>query len=71
MGHRINEWIQRLVGPCLVVAALILRHFEVGPWPILAILLPVFCVLMLLTIAVDPGPRAKAFVEHLTSYFRP
>ncbi len=36
----------------------------------MAIILPIFGVLMLLMIAVDSGPRAKGFVEGLRNRLR-
>jgi hypothetical protein len=65
MGHRINVWIQRLLTPVFVIAALILLRFGFSGVNALAILLPIFCALMLLLIVLDPGPRAKAFLESL------
>ena len=69
MGHRINQWISRLLVPIFVVATMAMLHLGVGGWRILAILLPIFALLMLLTILLDPGPRTKGFVEELKSRF--
>ena len=65
MAHRINIWIQRLVTPILVAAALVLLRFGFTPVKTAAILLPVFCLVMLFLIFLDPGPKAKRFVESL------
>ena len=70
MGHRVNEWIQRLIAPSGDIAAVVLLHFGFGFWRILAILLPVFSMLMFLAIIIDPGPKAKAFVEGLKNRLR-
>jgi hypothetical protein len=70
MGHRINEWIQRLLVPVGVTAAMVMLYLGFGVWRTLAILLPVFGLLMLVMIIVDPGPRAKEFVDGLKSRFR-
>jgi hypothetical protein len=65
MGHRINEWVQKLLVPCLAITAMALAHFGFGVLKIVAIISPIFIVLMLFLIAVDPGPRTKGFVEGL------
>jgi hypothetical protein len=70
MGHRINEWVQKLLVPCLVVAAMVLAHFGFGVLKIVAIILPILIVLMLFLIAVDPGPKARGFVEGLRNRLR-
>jgi hypothetical protein len=70
MGHRINVWVQRLLGPIATIATLALLHFGFGVLKTLAIILPMFGVLILFMIAVDPGPRAKEFVEGLRNRLR-
>jgi hypothetical protein len=70
MGHRINVWIQRLLVPCAVIASMALLHFGFGVLKTVAVMLSIFVVLMLCMIAVDPGPRAKGFVEGLRSRLR-
>jgi uncharacterized membrane protein len=70
MGHRINVSIQRLSLPGCVVAALVLQHRGFGFGRILVILFPIFGALMLVSIFLNPGPRAKGFVEGLKSRFR-
>ncbi|MFZ0276803.1 MAG: hypothetical protein WA254_23320 [Candidatus Sulfotelmatobacter sp.] len=70
MGHRINVWIQRMLIPIGVVVAIIMRHLGFGVWRMLAVLLPILGLLMLVTILVDPGPRAKELAEGLKSRFR-
>lgn len=70
MGHRISEWVHRLLVPCAVIATLALRHFGFDVLKIVAIILPLFMVVTLLLIAVDPGPRAKGFVEGLKNRLR-
>lgn len=65
MGHRINVWVQRLLAPGFAVAGMILIGLGLGAYKILAILLPSFVAVMVLLIVLDPGPRAKAFVESL------
>ena len=70
MGHRTNEWVQRLLAPVAAIATVALLHFGFGLLKTLAIILPIFAVLMLFLIAIDPGPRAKGFVEGLKSRLR-
>ena len=70
MGHRVNEWIQRLLVPAGVIAAMVMLYLGFGVWRTLTILSPVFGLLMLVMIIVDPGPRAKGFVDGLKSRFR-
>ncbi len=70
MGHRINVWVQRLMVPGAVITTLALLHFGFGIPKVLAIILPIFVGLMLVLIAVDPGPRAKEFVERLRNRLR-
>jgi hypothetical protein len=70
MGHPINAWVQRLLVPSAVIATLVLLHFGFGVLKALAILLPIFGVLMLFLIAVDPGPKTKGFVEGLRNRLR-
>jgi len=70
MGHTINKWIQRLLAPGLAVVTMVLLHLGFSIWRALAILLPIFGVLMLAMIALDPGPRAKPFVNGQKSRFR-
>ncbi len=70
MGHRINVWIQRLVIPAFVVATFVMRHLGFGVWRTLIILLPIFAMLVILTVVAEPGTRAKEFVEGLKSRFR-
>jgi len=70
MGHRLNLLVQRSLVPCLVVAMMVLLHLGYSAWRTAAILLPIFGVLMLAMIFMDPGPRAKGFVEGLKSHFR-
>jgi hypothetical protein len=65
MGHRINLWVQRLVAPVAAIAAMLLLHFGFGILKALIVIVPIFGVIMLFLIAVDPGPRAKEFVEGL------
>lgn len=49
---------------------MVLAHFGFGVLKIVAIILPIFIVLMLLLIAVDPGPKARGFVEGLRNRLR-
>jgi len=53
------------MAPGAAILTLVLLHFGFPILKVLAIILPTFVVLMLLLIAVDPGPRAKEFVEGL------
>jgi hypothetical protein len=69
MGHRINQWIGRLLAPIFALATMAMLHRGVGGWRILEILLPVFALLMLLTIFLDPAPRAKGFMEEVKGRF--
>ncbi len=59
MGHRISEWVHRLLVPCAVIATLALRHFGFDVLKIAAIILPIFVVRMLFLIAVDPAPERR------------
>ena len=70
MGHRINVWIQRLFVPCTSIAAVALRHFGFGVLRTVVITVSIAVVLMLVMIAVDPGPRAKGFVDGLRNRLR-
>ncbi len=70
MGHRINQWTQRLLAPCLVVATMVLLHLRYSVWRIVAIELPLFALLTLAMIFVDPGPKTRGLVEGLKSRFR-
>jgi hypothetical protein len=69
MGQRINVWVQRLLIPAFVMAALVLMH-EFSVFKTLIILLPIFVALMLILIIVDPGPRTKAFVDSVRNRTR-
>jgi hypothetical protein len=70
MRHRINERVQKLLAPGFAIAAAILAHFGFSILRIVAIILPIFVVVMLFLIAVDPGPRAKGFVDGLRNRLR-
>jgi hypothetical protein len=70
MGHRINVWVQRLVAPVAVIATMVLLHFGFGILKAFVVIVPIFAVIMLFLIAVDPGPRAKEFVEGLRNRWR-
>lgn len=70
MGHRINEQIQRLIVPGAVIATLTLSHLGLSVLKTPAIVLPIAGVLMLFSILLDPGPRAKGFVEGLKNLLR-
>lgn len=70
MGHSINAWVQRFWVPCFAIAALALAHFGFGVRKIAAIILPIYVVLVVFLIAVDPGPRTKGFVEGLRNRLR-
>ena len=70
MGDRINVWIQRLFVPCTGIAAMALPHFGFGFLNAVAITASISVALMLVMIAVDPGPRAKGFVEGLRNRLR-
>lgn len=70
MGHRINEWVQRLIAPVGAIAAIAFLHFGFGIVKTLDIILPTFGLLVVLLIAVDPGPRAKGFVDALMNRLR-
>jgi hypothetical protein len=59
MGHRINEWIQRLIVLGAVIATLPLSHLGLSVLKTLAIVLPIASVLMLSSILLDPGPTAN------------
>jgi uncharacterized iron-regulated membrane protein len=65
MGHHINKWVQRLLAPGAAIGAIALLHFGFGVGKTLAIMLFALAVLMLFLTAVDPGPKAKRFVEGL------
>jgi uncharacterized protein YacL len=67
MRHRINEWVQRLLVPGLVIATLVLLRLGFTVSKILTIILPIFLALLVLVIVVDPGPRAKELLESLRS----
>jgi hypothetical protein len=70
MGDRINVWIQRLFVPCTGIAAMALPHFGFGflnAWPSRR---RSQFALMFVIIAVDPGLRAKGFVEGLRNRLR-
>jgi hypothetical protein len=67
MAHRINEWIQRLLIPVCVMAAILLLRLGFSAWRTLAIVSPMFGVLILVMIVLDPGPRTKGFVAGLKS----
>ena len=68
MGHGMNEWIGHLTVPAGVVAMLVVVHFRLGAWRTVAILLPIFGLLVM--IVANLGPRAKGLVEGLKSRFR-
>jgi heme A synthase len=70
MGHRINEWIARLLVPVCVVATMAFLHLGFSVRLTLALLLTLFGVLTFAMIVVDPGPRTKGFVEGLNSRLR-
>ena len=70
MGHSINEWVQRLLAPSLAIVTMVLLGFGFGVAKTLAVILPIFVLLMLFLIAVDPGPRTKKFVEGLRNRLR-
>ena len=70
MGHRINERVQRLLVPCFAIAAATLAHFGFSILKIVAVILPIFIVVMLFLIAIDPGPRTKGVVEGLRNRLR-
>jgi hypothetical protein len=70
MGDRINGWIQRLFVPCTGIAAMALPHFGFGFLNAVAITASIPVALMFVMIAVDPGPRAKGFVEGLRNRLR-
>jgi hypothetical protein len=70
MGHRINEGVQKLLVPGAVIGTAALLHFGFSVLKIVAIILPTFVVVMLFLIAVDPGPRARGFVEGLRNRLR-
>jgi hypothetical protein len=70
MGHRINEWVQRLLVPCLAIAAITFTKFGFNIGKTLAILLTIFSVIMLFIIAIDPGPRTKGIVDSLRDRLR-
>jgi uncharacterized membrane protein len=70
MGHRVNEWIQWLLIPVLVVTAIALFLLGFGFWKALVILAPILIASMAVMVLVNPGPRAKGFVEGLKTHFR-
>ena len=70
MGHRINIWVQKLLVPCLAIIAIALLHFGFSILKIMAMISAIFIVLMTFLIAVDPGPRAKGFVDGLRNRLR-
>jgi len=49
---------------------MVLAHFGFGVLKIVAIILPIFIALMLFLIAVDPGPKARGFVQGLKNRLR-
>ncbi|MFZ0956048.1 MAG: hypothetical protein WAN60_06880 [Candidatus Sulfotelmatobacter sp.] len=57
------------MAPIFALATMAMLHLGVSGWRILEILLPVFALLMFLTIFLDPGPRAKGLVEEVKSRF--
>jgi hypothetical protein len=67
MGHRINEWIQRLLIPVCVIAAILLLRLGFSAWRTLAIVMPLFGVLILVMVVLDPGPKMRGFVAGLKS----
>ena len=81
MRHLINQWIQRLIVPAMVVAGLILKHFSFGIVKMLSVLVALGSVLLLSATIVDPGlitrqlreslgNRNKSYVLPLTDYTR-
>jgi hypothetical protein len=69
MGHRLNQWFQRMLAPTCGLATIVFLHkgFSVGRT--LAILLPVCGALMLVMVLMNPGPKTKGFVEGLKGRF--
>jgi len=70
MGHRVNIWIQRLLGPIVVVGVMVLRWTGFTFLRTVVILVPFLGILTVVMVLVDPGPRAKGFVEGLKTRFR-
>jgi hypothetical protein len=70
MGRSVNVWVQRFLVPCFAIAAMALAHFGFGARKMVTIIVPIYVVLMLLLIVVDPGPRARGFVEGLRERLR-
>jgi hypothetical protein len=70
MGHRMNEWIQWLLVPGFAISTILLMHLGFSVWRTLTIVLPLFVILMFVMVVVDPGPRAKGFVEGLKNRLR-
>jgi hypothetical protein len=70
MGHRINEWVRRLMVPVCGVATLTLLHSGVSVRRALAIVLTLCGAMILVCIGVDPGHRTKGLVEGLKNRLR-
>jgi len=70
MGHRVNEWIQRLLVPVCAITAITLMQLGYSVRRTLEILIPLFGVLILVMVVVDPGHRTKGFVEGLKNRLR-
>ena len=70
MGHRPTEWFHRLSPLGICIAATACVCFGFGFLKTMAIVLPLFVVLLLVVIAMDPGPRAKGFVERMRNRLR-
>jgi hypothetical protein len=49
---------------------MVLLYLRYSVWRAVAIELPIFALLMLAMIFVDPGPKARGFVEEVKNRFR-
>jgi tellurite resistance protein TehA-like permease len=65
MRHRINQWIQRLIVPGMVITGLILQHLGFGIVKTLSTVAILSAVLLLFATIVDPGPSTRQLWESL------
>jgi hypothetical protein len=65
MRHSVNQWIQRLTVPGMVIVGFILQHLGFGIVKTLSILGVVLAVLLLSATIVVPGPSTRKLWESL------
>jgi hypothetical protein len=70
MESRTLDRIFRAAMAAAAVAAVVLRELGFRIWQIFAILVPIFLLLMMILIYIQPGPKAKPFVERLKRRLR-